>query len=131
MAIGLVMVIQSCDYQPSFKDPCTEFDMVDLQMLTLLDSIRTSHKGEELFLNRFRLVQVAWTQYRDRHMRSLYPEDWDRVYRKTYGRELFNSCVCKEMSRMTRNRITELNRYLEVGSEGEEECPSSMNTESS
>lgn len=123
--LTIIMLIACNEQKP--KDPCTELDEVDLQMLNMLDSIKTKYKSEELFENRFKLAQVSWTQYRDRHLRALYPKDWDRVYRAENSRELFNSCICKEMSRLTQLRIDELNMYFQGGPGEQQECPSSWN----
>ncbi len=126
--IVLLVLFTRCEVRESNAiDPCDELDQVDLQMLNLVDSIKSLHSDEPVFQERLKMTQVYWQQYRDRHLRALYPEDWDRVYRKEHGREVFNTCICKEVARMTKLRIKELNMFLIGGPIDQGECPSSWN----
>lgn len=108
-------------------DPCTRFDSVDLEMLNLIEKIRANHQSDKKFLSNFNMEQVYWINYRDHHLKSLYPKDWSRHYRKEYGKEVFNPCKCKEMIRMTEARIDELKLWLNGGIEDQSECPSLWN----
>lgn len=138
LSLGLAAVI-SCS-QPSSTDknnglddfsysddPCTQFDEVDRQMLDMVETIKSKHADDAIFLERFKMEQVFWIQYRDRHLRALYPRDWDRHFRKKFGKEVFNPCKCKELTRFTMNRIKELEHWLEGGVKGQDECPSFWN----
>ena len=109
-------------------DPCTQFDKVDKEMLDLIESIENKFVGDQLFKKALTMSQVYWIQYRDRHLRALYPEDWDRHYRKKYGKEVFNPCKCKDLTRMTQARIEELKMWVEKGPNNQAECPSTWNT---
>ncbi|WP_424962922.1 lysozyme inhibitor LprI family protein [Ekhidna sp.] len=108
-------------------DPCARFDTVDGEMLDLINQIRSKHKDNKKFLSNFNMEQVYWIQYRDHHLKSLYPKDWDRHYRKEYGKEVFNPCKCKEMTRFTEKRIEELKLWLGNGVSNQDECPSLWN----
>ncbi len=128
IAIVVTVGLSACQNKSEAKlDPCTELDQVDKEMLDLLESIKTMHKSEEFFQKRFEMSQVYWIQYRNRHIRALYPKDWDRNYRKEYGKEVFNSCKCKDLIRMTKMRIEELNMWIDGGPSNQKECPSSWN----
>ncbi|SNS53480.1 hypothetical protein SAMN05421640_0561 [Ekhidna lutea] len=119
----IALTLYSCDEnQP--KDACSEFDAVDLEMLNLIDQIKTKHAGNKKFLSSFNMEQVYWVQYRDHHLKSIYPEDWNRHYRELHSKEVFNPCKCKEMIRFTKSRIEELELWLTNGPKGQEECPS-------
>ena len=96
-------------------------------MLDLITLIKEKHKDSTLFLERFDMSQVYWIQYQNRHLRALYPEDWDRHYRKKYGKEVFNPCKCKELTRMTAARVEELKMFLKGGPDDQKECPSIWN----
>jgi hypothetical protein len=114
----------------SDQDPysaCKSFDDTEAEILDLLQKIRDKHSGDRLFLKAFEMEQVYWTQYRERRIRALYPEDWNRVYRKDVGTEVFNNCKCKEYNRLAESRIEDLNYYLEEGPKDQEECPSMLN----
>lgn len=115
----------------SYTDICEGYDAIDLEMLETIEQIESENKEDIKFLERFRDSQIYWIQYKDRHLRSLYPEDWDLYYRKNYGKQVFNSCKCKELIRLTNLRIKELKWYLEAGGpDGQTECPSSWNKKS-
>lgn len=109
------------------EDPCTEFDAVDLQMLELIEQIESNHRSNKRLLSNFTMEQVYWTQYRDHHLKSIYPEDWNRHYRAKYGKEVFNPCKCKEMTRFTKARIEELKLWIQKGPTGQSECPAIWN----
>jgi hypothetical protein len=112
------------------EDPyasCTAFDEVDANMLQLIEQVNQKHVGNKSFLEAFKMEQVYWIQYRDRRIRSMYPKNWDRFYRKNYGRETFNSCKCQELLRLAENRMDDLNMYLVGGPRDQESCPSMLN----
>lgn len=115
----------------SYTEVCEGYDVIDLEMLEVISEIESLHKEDFKFLERFRDSQVYWIQYKDRHLRSLYPEDWDLYYRKNYGKQVFNSCKCKELIRLTELRVNELKWYLDGGPNNQTECPSYWNKKSS
>ena len=121
----VAMVIFSCS--ENREDPCTEFDKTDLEMLNLINQIKSKHGDNKKFLSNFNMEQVYWIQYRDHHLKSIYPEDWNRHYRKEHGKEVFNPCKCKEMTRFTKRRIEELKLWLNNGPSSQDECPSLWN----
>lgn len=107
---GALVWLAACT-APSPADPCKEFDALDLKMLTLIEEIKAQENQSKQFISRLDNAQVYWIQYRDRHLRAMYPGSYD-TYREQYGKEAFNACKCKEMSRMTRLRIEELSQWL-------------------
>ncbi len=127
IALYLCLILSACENQPKNVDPCTEYDQVEKERLDLVASIETKFEKNGFFRKRFTMSQVYWIQYRNRHMRALYPQDWDRQYRKEHGEEVFNTCKCKELTRMTKARISELKMWIEGGPTDQQECPSTWN----
>jgi len=121
--VFLCIVAFSCNNKEG-KDPCTEFDKVDKEMLDLIDAINSKYYTNKRFLKNFNMEQVYWINYRDHHLKSVYPEDWSRYYRKEFGTEVFNPCKCKEMTRFTLERIKELKLWMKGGPKGQGDCPS-------
>ena len=114
--------------QISYKDVCEGYDVIDAEMLQVIDKIEEVFSADRQFLARFRDSQVYWIQYKDRHLRALYSKDWDLFYRKNYSKQVFNSCKCKELIRLTELRVKELKWYLNDGPSDQNDCPSAWNT---
>ena len=135
-AIAVSFLLFDCSGPDEKKKPinytevCEGYDAIDLEMLQVIEQIESTNRGNIKFLERFRDSQIYWIQYKDRHIRALYPEDWDLYYRKNYGKQVFNSCKCKELIRLTELRVQELKWYLEGGPDDQQECPSSWNKKS-
>ncbi|MEQ8470001.1 MAG: hypothetical protein RIC35_02380 [Marinoscillum sp.] len=120
----LIPILTACGGNENIPDPCAEFDSVDLEMLNLIKSIKQKYSADKLFVEKLEMSQVYWVQYRDRHIRAIYPKDWDRVYRKEYNDGVFNICKCQELSRMTHNRVDDLKLFTSGGPKDQQDCPS-------
>lgn len=96
-------------------------------MLDLIEQVRAKYQTNQRFLRNFNMEQVYWIQYRDTHLKAIYPEDWSRHYRKEFGKEVFNPCKCKEMTRYTKERIKELKLWMSGGPAEQDNCPSLWN----
>ncbi len=126
-----ILILFSCSTSNNersevYENACLEMDAVDLEMMNLVGKIKASHKNINFFAKNFEEEQLYWRQYRNRRLRALYPADWGRIYGENYG-DTFNQCKCKEVVRMTKIRIEELNMYLEGGPDEQAECPSVLN----
>lgn len=121
----LLISFASCNTEKAaeLKNACKELDNVDLKMLKIIDDIRDRYKTEDTFLKRFENSQIYWIQYKDRHVRALYPGKKED-YKKLYGTE-YNNCKCKEWVRLTKLRIEEIERWIKPKAEGDL-CPSSI-----
>ena len=122
MAIG-VFAAFSCNQQKEPYADCTNFDELDRQISYIIDQVEGEYAKDDEFLAAFNMEQVYWIQYRDRRLRAMYPKNWDRHYRKIYGREVFNNCKCLELSRLARTRIKDLKMYLEGIPNDQKGCP--------
>ena len=122
--IILLSLMTSCT-DSEIKDSCTELDRLDKKMLEVIDSIENKYFDQEAFLNRLRDAQIFWIQYKDRHVRALYPLN-KNYYSKTFGVD-YNECKCAEWARLTKNRIEELSIWLD-GASRYDECPASIMT---
>ncbi|GAB4241388.1 MAG: hypothetical protein Tsb0034_18410 [Ekhidna sp.] len=126
--IALMTLSFSCSSEVT-TDPCSAFDRIDREMLDLISEIETKNANKKEFLKAFKMEQVYWIQYRDRHLRAVYPKDWDRYYRKEFGKDVFNPCKCMEMTRMTRRRIEDLQVFTTNSPDEQKNCPSIWNEE--
>lgn len=119
--------LTACNQQESdpFKS-CDNFNQLASKMEIVIGEIKNKYEGETQFLKRLDNAQVYWLQYKERHMKMLYPEGYD-VTRKKYGREVFNPCKCKELERLFDLRVDELKTFLNGPRKGQEECPTFNN----
>lgn len=122
---SILFMATSCNNnEKQYDNPCDELDAVDLEMLQKLDRIREDYKKEKSFLKRFNEAQIYWIQYKDRHVRALYPEKKED-YKKNYGMQ-YNYCKCAEYTMLTKARNAELDRWIKPKSSEKEDCPTSV-----
>lgn len=132
LMITCAIMLAGCEQTE--EDPyavCTEYDELDSRILDLMDQVKTRHEGDRVFLQRFEMEQVYWIQYMNRRLRAIYPQDWKRYYRKEFGEDVFNPCKCKEMVRLAKNRIKDLEMYIKGAPRDQKDCPSMLNVKSS
>lgn len=118
----VLLFFSSCQQVSTFETSCSELDAVDLEMLSVHKAIQKSYQDDKRFLKRLQDAQVYWTQYKDRHVRSLYPLEkkyYEDNYEGTYGQ-----CKCMEAARLTRLRIKELKVWLDGPTD--QDCPTSI-----
>lgn len=122
----LTIGVLGCTSQKSqdfpLSEACNVLDSVDQEMLTTYQKIEQAYRGNKDFLDKLNMAQVYWIQYRDRHIKSLYPLS-KKEYEPLYG-QTYRDCRCKENVRLTQLRTKELERWLE--NEVIEGCPSSI-----
>lgn len=123
LVVFIYLLFVGCKQSVKYDSHCSELDAVDLEMLNIHKEIMERYKSEERFLRRLQDAQVYWIQYKDRHIRSLYPLE-KKYYEDEYGRT-YNQCKCKEATRLTRLRVKELRIWLNGPSD--QECPTSVN----
>jgi hypothetical protein len=107
------------------KTECQKFDTLDKEMRRVLNEIRTQYKSDQVFIKKLNSSQAYWIPYMNSHVRAIYPKDWDRVYRKEYGRTEFNECKCKELNKLMFKRIEDLTAFLDPDY-GQDDCPGVM-----
>lgn len=131
LVVCLFMIVSSCDQNSKtniyegldYLEICEQFDELAFEQKAILDQIREKYKGDKSFISRFNQEQISWIQYQDKRLRSLYSKDWDRHYRKEYGRPLFNGCKCKELIRLSKIRNDDLKIYLNGPTANQQDCP--------
>lgn len=106
-----------------YQTICKEFDDLAFEQKDILNQIREKYKHDKEFIARFNEEQISWIGFQDRRLRSLYPKDWDRFYRKNYGKPVFNACKCEELIRMSKIRNEDLRIYLDGPVSDQKNCP--------
>lgn len=118
----IVITTFSCQQSDttSGKSVCETYDQTDKVMLDLIDQIEQKYVDDRRFLNRLSDAQVYWVQYRDRHIRALFPRDI-KDYKKEHKDRYFD-CKCEELTKLTKQRISELSRWMGAATD----CPNSI-----
>lgn len=119
----LLIALSSCGKKSGYENPCKELDAVDLEMLNIHKQIQKEYADDPLFLQKLQDAQVYWIQYKNRHIRSLYPKD-SKFYKKNYDKQ-YNYCKCAEAARLTVLRVKEMKLWLD-GKHSGNDCPSSI-----
>lgn len=127
-AIGILLFTNCTQKKDPWKDLdyleiCEEYDKYAFEQKDLLKLIRNKFYNDKAFIIRFNEEQSSWLQFQNKRLRSLYPKDWDRYYRKEFGKELFNGCKCKELARLSKIRNDDLKVYLNGPSQSQLNCP--------
>lgn len=125
LTVVILLFTYGCAEKKTYE-PCDRWNELANEMQVVIGQIQKKYEGETLFLKRLDEAQVYWLQYKERHMKMLYPSGYD-VTRKKYGKEVFNPCKCKELSRLFELRVDELKVFLEGPRKGQEDCPTFNN----
>lgn len=125
LGCSMLFLATSCNNtETQYDNPCQELDAVDLEMNNKVADIQKKYANEKEFIKRFNSAQIQWIQYKNRHIRAVYPLKKE-MYSEKYGKD-YNYCKCAELARMTKLRNTDLERWL-APSENKENCPASWN----
>ncbi|GAA5041939.1 hypothetical protein GCM10011506_43990 [Marivirga lumbricoides] len=122
---SIIIIAFSCNNSKSeYANFCDELDAVDLEMNNKVEEIQKKYANKKAFLKRFNSAQIQWIQYKNRHIRAVFPLKKE-MYSEQYGKD-YNYCKCEELARLTKLRNNELERWLKP-SENKENCPASWN----
>jgi uncharacterized protein YecT (DUF1311 family) len=99
-----------------------EYQKQDKMLNNTYKEILKIYKDDTLFINRLRIAQRAWLEYRDKYMESLYPEK-DKSY---YG-SIYPMCYYNALALLTKQRADQLKLWLEGAEEGDG-CSGSIKT---
>ncbi|MBI1929685.1 DUF1311 domain-containing protein [Candidatus Poribacteria bacterium] len=105
----------------AFLDACEEFQKTDAELNKMYKQILDVYKDNTLFINKLKIAQRAWINFRDAHVESLYPGD-DKLL--LYG-SVYPMCRCIVLNTLTRQRIEQLQQWL-AGTEEGDVCSGSI-----
>jgi len=97
------------------------YEKKDKELNEIFNKIILKHKEDKVFIQKLELAQAAWVKYRIAEIEAIYPEE-DKSF---YG-TIYPVCAYFEMTRLTQQRIDELNLWLKKYCEGEV-CSGSRN----
>lgn len=110
MALAGILFLNSCAEQQEESinhDFCAQLDAIDLKMLNLIKEIEEKYKADKAFIKAFKDAQVYWVQYRNRHVKAIFPLS-PRKYAYDVG-----ECKCEVYRDLTQDRVKQLQKWVE------------------
>ena len=96
-------------------DACNKYKKIDGELNRVYQRVLAEYKRDALFTQKLRAAQRAWIVYRDAQVESLYPAQ-NKL--SSYG-NVYPVCRCLELIKLTNNRTSELQRWLDGVVEGD------------
>ena len=97
--------------------PRKALEAADAELNQVYAAVREMHRNNPAFLDALKTAERAWIRFRDAHVRSIYPDSDENP--------AVRACVRRELTRLTRDRIDQLNRWIE-GAEPGDVCAGSL-----
>lgn len=102
----LINIFLGCS-SPGEVNNCGAFDKVDLEMLNMIAAIEKEYQADKEFIKAFKESQIYWIQYRNRHIKAVYP-----LSPKKYNYDV-GDCKCIIYRDLTLTRISELKKWID------------------
>jgi uncharacterized protein YecT (DUF1311 family) len=93
----------------------SELDEADRQLNAAYQAVIARHPGDPTFVERLRAAQRAWMAFRDAELEAIYPDQDEPLLHGT----ALSLCRTGHLTRLTRERTNELERWLEGVEEGD------------
>jgi uncharacterized protein YecT (DUF1311 family) len=97
--------------------PREAFEAADAELNRVYAAVREMHRNNPAFLDALQTAERAWIRFRDAHVRSIYLDSGEETADR--------SCVKRELTRLTWDRIDQLNRWIE-GTDPGDACAGSL-----
>ena len=98
-----------------------EFAAADAELTRIYNRILKTYKDDKEFIEKLKVAQRLWIQFRDAHMDSLFPAEDKRL---EYGSS-FEMCFSAFLTKLTRERTEQLKQWI-IGVEEGEVCSGSI-----
>jgi uncharacterized protein YecT (DUF1311 family) len=87
---------------------CGDYDKLFNEMNSTYARILLEHKGDEVFVRKFKVAQQAWERYRNDYVNSIYPSE---NHFEAYG-SVYPMCHCDALASVTKSRLADLKKWL-------------------
>ena len=89
-------------------DACTAYKQADKKLNLVYQQVIARHKGDAVFITKFKNAQRAWLAFRDAELDAIYPAPDKQV---EYG-SIYSMCHCTEQAALVDQRIQQLSAWL-------------------
>ena len=93
---------------------CKEYKDAEQVMTRIYKQILMEYRTDKVFVNKLKIAQGAWTNYKNAHVEAIYPN----TDRSEYG-TVYEMCRCDVLAAMTKNRTKELEQWSDGVDEGD------------
>jgi uncharacterized protein YecT (DUF1311 family) len=98
-------------------DTCN-YITIDGQLNKIYNQILKEYKNDTIFLNKLKTAQKAWIKFRDAQLEARFPSNTQSDKNEIYG-SVYPMCACIELSKLTEDRIKQLQVWLNGVVEGD------------
>ncbi len=99
--------------QKASSEGCDDYAKADAELNKVYAKVLREYAKDKVFVAKLRTAQRAWISFTTAHLASLYPNA-----AATYG-SVNRSCRCQVLADLTRERILQLQKWLDGAEEGE------------
>lgn len=94
------------------------FPKIDEELNATYNKVLGEYKSDTLFIKRLKEAQRAWIKFRDAHLESRFPSEFKSNQYNEYG-SIYPYCACVIMTDLTKERIKQLQAWLNGTIEGD------------
>jgi uncharacterized protein YecT (DUF1311 family) len=94
------------------------FPKIDEELNKTYNKVLNEYKSDTLFIRRIKEAQRAWIKFRDAHLESRFPSTSNTNQYNEYG-SIYPYCACVIMTELTKERIKQLQAWLNGTIEGD------------
>lgn len=91
---------------------CTDFKKADQELNSVYKKLLKKYKSDKGAIERIKIAQRAWLDFRDKHMESFY-------HRTESSMRLTTLCECSQLEKITLDRVVQLKLMLNGYPEGD------------
>jgi uncharacterized protein YecT (DUF1311 family) len=106
--VGALCFLSVCAFGADYQTADAEMNQVYRQVLK-------DYAADHLFLQKLKVSQRAWVQYRDAYLESIFPKD-DKI--AEYG-SAYRECANQILAEVTEARTKQLRQWLDGIAEGD------------
>ena len=111
--LSVVTFIGAAHAQKASSGECDDHAKADVELNKVYAKVLNEYAMDKVFIAKLRTAQRSWIAFTTAHLASLYPND-----AATYG-SVNRTCRCQVLADLTRQRTTQLQKWLDGAEEGE------------
>ena len=116
--IPILIIVAFANAQNATDFDNCNFSKVADELELVFGKVAKEYRNDSVFLEKLEAAQKAWRIYRDAHLESFFPVGSKAHKKEEYG-SIYPKCACVVLVEMTKERIRQLQVWLEGTVEGD------------